>query len=426
MARLDNVLARWLLRRIKRGPADDETSALSALAERQAHAIERHRETAEKRSQIHKQLKRRHQALKQELKAAKELARERQHAAWRLEQEQTSLREQVAAMHHALASGLESPGLPQLPLQPPGSNGHQIPRNPSAVWRHSMRLGVLRQYEPRSLRRETFPATTPPGESSSWPRFTIVTPSFRQAKFLERTLLSVLEQDYPHVDYHVQDGGSTDGSVEIIKGYQGRLGSWRSEPDGGPAEAINRGFAGSQGSIMAWLNSDDLLMPGALRHVASYFAKHPEVDAVYGHRIVIDERDWEVGRWVLPRHDGELLLWVDYVPQETLFWRRSLWERVGAHLDESYKFAFDWDLLLRFMRCGARIVRLPRFLGCFRVHDAQKSTVEINTVGAAEVARLRERELRHVFSEHRLGQQVIRFQGRAVWHDRLLRWGVRW
>jgi hypothetical protein len=128
----------------------------------------------------------------------------------------------------------------------------------------------------------------------------------------------------------------------------------------------------------------------------------------------------------LPRHDGDMLLWGDYVPQETLFWRRSLWERTGAHLDESFKFAFDWDLLLRFQKARARIVRLPWFLGCFRVHDAQKSTAEMNTTGLAEMARLRERELGALFQEDRLGRRVVLFQRNAVRCHKLLQWGVRW
>jgi hypothetical protein len=150
------------------------------------------------------------------------------------------------------------------------------------------------------------------------------------------------------------------------------------------------------------------------------------VDAVYGHRLIINEQDWQVGRWVLPHHNGEMLLWGDYIPQETLFWRRSLWEKCGAHLDENFKFAFDWDLLLRFQKTGANIKRLPWFLGCFRVHDLQKSSAEITTTGFAEMARLRTRELGASFSEERLGHHVVLFQAKAAWCDRLLRWGIRW
>jgi glycosyltransferase involved in cell wall biosynthesis len=294
------------------------------------------------------------------------------------------------------------------------------------VWKHAMRLGVLRQHEPRPLDPVTLPRRLPPPPESAWPLISIVTPSFQQASFVERTMLSVLEQDYPRVEYHVCDGGSVDGSVELIRKHEARLASWTSEGDSGPAEAINRGFARSSGEIMAWLNSDDLLLPGAVRFIADYFARHPEVDVVYGHRLVVDERDWQVGRWVLPRHDGRMLLWADYVPQETLFWRRALWEKTGSALDQGFKFAFDWDILLRFQKAGARIVRLPWFIGCFRVHDSQKSIVEIGTVGMSEMTRLRERELGSCFDEDRLARHVVAMQRKAAWCDRLLRWGLHW
>ena len=124
---------------------------------------------------------------------------------------------------------------------------------------------------------------------------------------------------------------------------------------------------------MAYLNSDDLLLPGSLAYVARYFAAHPEVDVIYGQRVMVDEHDRQIGIWVLPPHDDEELALLDFVPQETLFWRRSAWEAAGAHVDASLSFAMDWDLLLRFRESGARIVRVPRFLGAFRVHEDQKT-----------------------------------------------------
>src|SRR5262249_36979350 len=190
--------------------------------------------------------------------------------------------------------------------------------------------------------------------------------------FLERTLKSVLGQGYPRLEYIVQDGGSTDETAEVLERYRGLLHHCESAPDRGQAHAINLGFGHGTGEILAYLNSDDLLLPGTLHYVAHYFATHPEVDAVYGHRVLIDENDAEVGRWVLPPHNDALLSWADYVPQETLFWRRRIWDKVGASLDETFQFALDWDLLIRFRDAGARFVRLPRFLGGFRVHAQQK------------------------------------------------------
>jgi glycosyltransferase involved in cell wall biosynthesis len=235
------------------------------------------------------------------------------------------------------------------------------------------RLGVHYHHPPNPLTVPThYLATDPPSPA---PTISIVTPSFGQGDYIERTLYSVLNQNYPALEYVVQDGGSTDATVEILRRYEPFLANWASEPDEGQADAINRGFDRTSGEIMAYLNSDDLLLPGSLAYVASYFAAHPDVDAVYGHRIVIDADDGQVGIWVLPSHDADVMTLVDFVPQETLFWRRSAWEKAGGQIDTSLDFAIDWDLLLRLHESGAKFVRLPRFLGAFRIHEQQKSTL---------------------------------------------------
>jgi len=148
----------------------------------------------------------------------------------------------------------------------------------------------------------------------------------------------------------VADGGSGDGSREVIERFSDSLTWWCSEPDKGQANAINKGFARTTGDIMAWLNSDDRLAPGALARAAAHLTKRPDVDVVYGHRILIDEEDRDIGRWVLAPHDGRALRWVDYVPQETLFWRRDLWEKTGGALNERYHFALDWETGFREMQ----------------------------------------------------------------------------
>jgi glycosyltransferase involved in cell wall biosynthesis len=222
------------------------------------------------------------------------------------------------------------------------------------------------------------------------PVVSIVTPSFNHVHFIEATMRSVLDQGYPHLEYIVVDGGSTDGSADVIRSYEKRLAHWSSEPDRGQAHAINKGMARSTGSIMAWLNSDDLLLPGAIDYVVDWFNSHPNVDAVYGNRIVIDHGGNEVGRWILPRHAASALRWRDYVPQETLFWRRSLWDRIGGRINEEFQFAMDWELLLRFHRAGARFARLPRFIGAFRTHPQQKSLALVESVGRGEFRRLHE------------------------------------
>jgi hypothetical protein len=266
---------------------------------------------------------------------------------------------------------------------------------PTDFWNH---------YPPRRVRFEEFPA--PRLDPGQLPAFAIVTPSFNQAAFVEATMRSVLDQAGVRVDYVVQDGLSPDGSADVIRKvakrcahlgaapHGPRLVHWSSAPDAGQADAILKGFEHTRGGpddLMAYLNSDDQLMPKALRFVAEYFARHPEVDAVYGHRVLIDDAGDEIGRWYSPRRScDDLLRFFDFVPQETLFWRRRIWDRVGG-LDDSFHFALDWDLLLRFQAVGARITRLPWFLGLFRVHGGQKSQAWLDDVGMSEMRRLRVR-----------------------------------
>lgn len=249
------------------------------------------------------------------------------------------------------------------------------------------RLGVLRHHPPRPLQvparyvRRRLPANPP--------AISIVTPSLNQGKFLERTIRSVLDQQYPGLEYIVQDGGSTDGSVEVAERFASRMHHWESKPDAGQAAAINAGFKHAGGDIFAYLNADDILLPGSLATVAEHFARHPETEVVYGHRVLLDSDDNEVGRWLLPRHDDDVVGWVDFVPQETLFWRRRMWDAVGG-VDESLSFAIDWDLILRFREAGAKFVRLPRFLGALRVHDDQKLD-KMRDEGAREAEAIRRR-----------------------------------
>jgi glycosyltransferase involved in cell wall biosynthesis len=246
----------------------------------------------------------------------------------------------------------------------------------------------------RQLPRSTWTEPLPGPLLSDSRTISIVTPSFNQAQFLERTLASVVGQRYPSLEYIVQDGGSTDGSVAILKRWGERLRCWESRPDAGQSAAINAGFRRSTGEIMAYLNSDDVLMPGALATVSRFMAAHPDVDAVYSHGLMIDEYDRPAVLLLLPEHDDRALRWYDYVPQMTLFWRRSLWEKSGGTIDESLQYAMDWDLLQRFIDARARFARLPTLLGGFRLHHAQK-TQTIRAVGSYEVDALRTRHLKH-------------------------------
>lgn len=255
------------------------------------------------------------------------------------------------------------------------------------------------------------------------PVISIVTPSYNQGGFLGRTIRSVLAQEYPRLQYVVQDGGSKDDTGEVLDQYRDQLHHCESRPDKGQSHAINLGFAHTSGEIMAYLNSDDLLLPGTLHSVAAYFAAHPEVDAVYGHRIVIDQIDEELGRWVLPPHDDEVLRWADFVPQETLFWRRRVWDKVGG-IDESFRFAMDWDLLLRFQTVGAKLHRLGRFLGCFRVHTDSKTVSSVTTTGFEEMARLRRRCHGRDVTMQEIQRNLRSYLRKHILYDRMYRLGL--
>lgn len=285
------------------------------------------------------------------------------------------------------------------------------------------KLGVLYQYPPRPLRtpvRYHKEAHLPDNEL---PVISIVTPSYNQAIFLDRTIQSVFSQEYPKLEYVIRDGKSTDGSADVIEKYRNQLSHAESITDEGQANAINIGFRHTTGQIMAYLNSDDMLLPGTLHFVARYFARHPDVDVVYGHRVIVDENDDKVGIWVLPPHDRKMLEWGDYVPQETMFWRREIWEKSGGKMDETFKFVLDWDLLLRFQQAGARIVRLPRFLALFRVHDAQKSTAQINDLGLREMNLLRQRIHGREVQPDEINRNLRAYLMRSVIFHKLYRLG---
>ena len=193
----------------------------------------------------------------------------------------------------------------------------------------------LSQYAPRPVKTEVFPCWGL--ERTKLPSIAIVTPSFNQADLVNATIDSVLRQNYPKLRYAVVDGGSTDGSVDAIRAKEEHLTYYVSEGDAGQTDAIRKGFRNISGEIMAYLNSDDLLMPGALRFVGEYFALHSDVDVIYGHRIIINANGAEVGRRLVPPHTSEALAYFDFIPQETMFWRQSVYEKVGG-LDPAFHY----------------------------------------------------------------------------------------
>jgi len=227
---------------------------------------------------------------------------------------------------------------------------------------------------------------------SDLPFISLVTPSFNQAHFVRETIKSVLNQNYPYLQYVVQDACSSDGTDVVFKDFSVPGVDIWIEADHGQADALNRGFARTAGEIMGYLNSDDLLLPGTLHFVGRYFRDNPSVDVIYGNRLIVDENGLEIGRWILPGHNCKVLRFVDYVPQESMFWRRRIWDRVGAHFDANLQFAMDWDLILRFIDASAVFHHLPGLFGVFRAHRNQKSQADFVARGAKEMADLR---LRH-------------------------------
>jgi glycosyltransferase involved in cell wall biosynthesis len=183
---------------------------------------------------------------------------------------------------------------------------------------------------------------------------------------------SVLEQDYPHIEYIVVDGGSTDGSREIIEKYADRLAWWVSEKDRGQTDAINKGFARARGEVLAWLNSDDTYQPGSIREAVEFLRQNPQVGLVYGDANYIDEHGRVIGRFPAAQTDyRRLRQGYVHIPQQSAFFRADLWRKVGP-LDDSFYFAMDYDLWVRLAR-EAPIVYLPRVWANFRLHSDAKT-----------------------------------------------------
>jgi glycosyltransferase involved in cell wall biosynthesis len=206
------------------------------------------------------------------------------------------------------------------------------------------------------------------------PLVSIITPSFNQASFLEETIQSVLAQEYRNIEYIIVDGGSTDGSLEIIQRYADRLAGWVSEPDRGQTDAINKGFALAKGEFLAWINSDDTYLPQAVSEASAYLQTHPEVGMVYGDANLIDETGQVIGKFPARQTDYKRLRQgYVHIPQQASFFRSSLWRQVGP-LDPSFYFAMDYDLWVRLARF-APLHYHPRLWANFRLHGAGKSVV---------------------------------------------------
>jgi glycosyltransferase involved in cell wall biosynthesis len=223
-------------------------------------------------------------------------------------------------------------------------------------------------------------------KNSLLPKISIVTPSFNQGDFLEETIRSVLEQDYPDLEYIIMDGGSTDRSVDIIRKYADRIAFWVSEPDAGQSDALRKGFSRATGEVFGWLNSDDTLAPGTLRRVGKFFAAHPDVDLTYGNMYLVDPSGRRLYT-AYPLLDLRILVYENrFIPQQAMFWRRGLYERVGG-VNPELRFAMDFELTVRFLRAGAQVAKIHKPLANFRFHpDAKSSTIRhVGEVEARDV-----------------------------------------
>lgn len=208
------------------------------------------------------------------------------------------------------------------------------------------------------------------------PRVSIITPSFNQANYIEATIQSVLKQDYPRIEYIVVDGGSTDGTVDIIRKYEDKIAWWVSGKDQGQTDAINKGFAHATGDILAWINSDDTYsQPNVITDAVDFLTTNPEVAMVYADCNFIDEQGNVIGKFASRQTDyGKLRRGYVHIPQQTMFFRARYWKELGP-LDPSFYFAMDYDLWVRIAK-HAQIKYLPgRTWANFRIHTSSKTNV---------------------------------------------------
>ena len=203
-----------------------------------------------------------------------------------------------------------------------------------------------------------------------WPRISLVTPVFNSAKYIEQTIQSVLSQNYPNLEYIIVDGGSTDGTIDIIRQYQDRLTSWISEPDHGMYDALNKGFARTTGEIMGWISATDQYHVGGLAVVGSVFRDMPDVEWITGRPVLFNEEGMTVEVGAVPRWSRQRFLAGAnrYIQQESTFWRRSLWERSGSQVNSARRIAADFELWVNFFR-HAQLFSVDALIGGFRSHS---------------------------------------------------------
>ncbi|NJR49735.1 MAG: glycosyltransferase [Leptolyngbyaceae cyanobacterium CSU_1_3] len=269
-------------------------------------------------------------------------------------------------------------------------------------------------------------------ENDCLPKVSIVTPSYNQGKFIEKTIASVLSQRYLNIEYVVVDGLSTDETGSILERYQELIDTTIIEADQGQTDALNKGFKHCSGDIIAYLNSDDCYANSdVIATVVRYFNQHPNVDVLYGQRHWINEDGCFIRCDPYRPFSEQNFYLSDFIPQEGTFWRRSIFEKSGAYVDTEFEFAMDYELFLRFLKNGAKFLSVQEVLGLFRYYPSQKTTHLWHSKGLPEIAKLHhlylgrqleETEMINYNKEHFYGvnpgdfPEIFEFY-QNLWHD---------
>lgn len=247
-----------------------------------------------------------------------------------------------------------------------------------------------------------------------FPKISIVTVNYNNGRYLEQAILSVLNQNYPNLEYIIIDGGSTDNSIEIIQKYERRLAFWVSEKDEGQYFALQKGFDKSTGDIMAWINSDDLYVPNSFFAVAEIFNAFPEVDWLMGIPREYNEQGVMMSRITLPwgRWSKHRFYTYDFqfIQQESSFWKRSLWKKAGSRINTDYKLAGDMELWTRFFR-HAKLHTTTATLAGFRYRDAKQRSVQFRQKYLLECKNAIKTELKKMSVLKRAGYKLLKILG---------------
>lgn len=250
------------------------------------------------------------------------------------------------------------------------------------------------------------------------PLVTIVTPSFNQGRYLEQTILSVLQQDYPNIEYIIIDGASTDDSLNIIKKYENRLAWWISETDQGQSDALIKGFNKAKGKYLAWLCGDDILEPSMIRVSVTFLERYPNAVLSYGNRTRIDAKGNIIG-FNKSYINNFLFRFGLGLPQETVVFRKDIYDQVGG-INLNLQMVMDYDLWCKFYKIGT-FLYIPAFLGRFRSHCQNKSTIFSSEIKEIGLKGKFTSEFKQVFKEHFNGLFSMKIRRIAIFINSVTR-----